>query len=254
MLSIVGLVQAWDRVAPDRSAPLFLVTRGAQSVGERPEPFGDRPGSRGRPGAGHRRRIPPAALQAGGSRPRGRRWRTRFAPRGVQSADDEDEVAWRGPERFVHRYLPAPGLPPEGERGSTRGDEPYRLAVRQPGTLDGLALQTVRRRPPGPGEVEIEVVAAGLNFSDVMKALGMYPGLPEGPVPLGAECSGRITAVGEGVDRPSRRRRGAGGRRLRLRQPRRDAGRAGRAQAARLSFEEAATLPIAFLTAAYALE
>ncbi len=27
----------------------------------------------------------------------------------------------------------------------------------------------------------------------------MYPGLPDGPVPLGGECSGRITAVGEGV-------------------------------------------------------
>ena len=31
--------------------------------------------------------------------------------------DEEDEVAWRGPERYVHRYLPAPGLPPEGARG-----------------------------------------------------------------------------------------------------------------------------------------
>src|SRR5262249_18738975 len=37
-LGAVWLVQAWDRVAPDRSAPLFLVTRGAQSVGERAEP------------------------------------------------------------------------------------------------------------------------------------------------------------------------------------------------------------------------
>ena len=35
----------------------------------------------------------------------------------IQSADEEDEVALRGPERYVHRYLPAPGLPAEGARG-----------------------------------------------------------------------------------------------------------------------------------------
>ena len=54
------------------------------------------------------------------------------------------------------------------------------------------------RRQPGAGEVEIEVCAAGLNFSDVMKALGLYPGLPDGPVPLGIECAGKIVAVGAG--------------------------------------------------------
>ena len=164
-------------------------------------------------------------------------------------ADDEDEVALRGPERYVHRYLPAPGLPSEGARGPTQAGVPYRLAARRPGTLDGLVLQKLRRQPPGPGEVEIEVVAAGLNFSDVMKALGMYPGLPDGPVPLGAECSGRITAVGEGVNE--------------LRDGDDVLAVAGFAfgshvvtraelvaiKPPRLSFEEAATLPIAFLTA-----
>ena len=67
-----------------------------------------------------------------------------------------------------------------------------------PAHSTGWRFQTARRRPPGPGEVEIEVDAAGLNFSDVMKALGLYPGLPEGPVSLGAECSGRVTCAGAG--------------------------------------------------------
>ena len=172
----------------------------------------------------------------------------------IRSADDEDEVAWRGSQRYVHRYLPAPGCPVGGRRGPAEAGVPYRLAARRPGTLDGLVLQTLRRRPPGPGEVEIEVVAAGLNFSDVMKALGLYPGLPDGPVPLGAECSGRITAVGEGVDG--------------LRVGDEVLAVAGFAFGSHvvtraelvalkppgLSFEEAATLPIAFLTASYALE
>src|SRR6185312_15454381 len=52
------------------------------------------------------------------------------------------------------------------------------------------------RRQPGAGEVEIETVAWGLNFKDVLNALNLYPG---NPGPLGGECAGRIVAVGEGV-------------------------------------------------------
>jgi len=43
------------------------------------------------------------------------------------------------------------------------------------------------------------VRAAGLNFSDVLKAMGLYPGLKPGAVPLGIECAGVVAAVGEGV-------------------------------------------------------
>ena len=52
------------------------------------------------------------------------------------------------------------------------------------------------RRAPAPGEVEIAVEATGLNFKDVLNALGMYPG---DPGPLGGECAGRVVAVGAGV-------------------------------------------------------
>ena len=254
LLSVVWLVQAWDRVAPNQSSRLFLVTRGAQSLSDRPEPvaIAQAPAiGLGRVIAGEYPRLrcklvdlDPGADDGGVG--------SLFDE--LHSADDEDEVALRGPERYVHRYLPAPGLPSEGARGPATAGIPYRLAARRTGTLDGLVLQTLSRRPPGPGEVEIEVVAAGLNFSDVMKALGMYPGLPDGPVPLGAECSGRITAVGEGVAELR-----AGDLVLAV------AGFAfgshvvTRAELVAikppwLSFEEAATLPIAFLTASYALE
>ena len=47
--------------------------------------------------------------------------------------------------------------------------------------------------------MEIEVGAAGLNFSDVLKAMGLYPGLSGGVVPMGIECAGRVAAVGEAV-------------------------------------------------------
>ena len=59
----------------------------------------------------------------------------------------------------------------------------------------------VDRERPAAGQVEIEVHAAGLNFSDVLKALGLYPGIKDAIVPLGIEASGVVTAVGEGVTR-----------------------------------------------------
>ena len=59
----------------------------------------------------------------------------------------------------------------------------------------------MERKRPGPGEVEIEVEASGLNFKDVLNALGLYPG---DPGPLGAECSGRVLEVGYQASRTSR--------------------------------------------------
>ncbi|NUO79359.1 SDR family NAD(P)-dependent oxidoreductase, partial [candidate division KSB1 bacterium] len=70
------------------------------------------------------------------------------------------------------------------------------LHIAQRGVLDNLQWQPLARRAPQQGEVEIEVRATGLNFRDVLNALGMYPGDPGA---LGAECSGVIVAVGEGV-------------------------------------------------------
>ena len=43
---------------------------------------------------------------------------------------------------------------------------------------DNLAVTPRERRAPEPGEVEIAVQAAALNFRDVLNALGMYPGDP----------------------------------------------------------------------------
>ncbi|MGD0687816.1 MAG: SDR family NAD(P)-dependent oxidoreductase, partial [Streptosporangiaceae bacterium] len=69
------------------------------------------------------------------------------------------------------------------------------------GALDALAMapSPASTAPPGPGQVQIAVRAAGLNFRDVLVALGMFPdGAPHGNV-LGSESAGIVTAVGEGV-------------------------------------------------------
>ncbi|WP_433260095.1 zinc-binding dehydrogenase [Actinosynnema sp. CS-041913] len=47
------------------------------------------------------------------------------------------------------------------------------LRVARPGELDSLELVARPRRGPGPGEVAIRVEAAGVNFKDVLVALGM---------------------------------------------------------------------------------
>jgi acyl transferase domain-containing protein/acyl carrier protein len=76
---------------------------------------------------------------------------------------------------------------------------PFRLDSTQRGVLTSLALKPVPRRAPKAGEVEIAVRAAGVNFRDVMKALGIYPTAP-GDIPwYGDECAGEVVQVGEGV-------------------------------------------------------
>ena len=97
-----------------------------------------------------------------------------------------------------HGELLAPRLEPHGAAPASHRDERSRevLRIRERGSIDGLQLQGEPRRAPAPGEVEIAVHAAGLNFRDVLNALGMYPG---DAGPLGSECGGIIVATGDGV-------------------------------------------------------
>jgi acyl transferase domain-containing protein/NADPH:quinone reductase-like Zn-dependent oxidoreductase/SAM-dependent methyltransferase/acyl carrier protein len=104
------------------------------------------------------------------------------------TSDDESQVAWRDGIRFVGRVTPTTldGSP----------SDHLRLSIAARGLLDNLQLTPAERRTPGPGQVEIEVNYAGLGFRDVLNALGMYPG---DPGLLGAECVGKIVALGPGT-------------------------------------------------------
>jgi acyl transferase domain-containing protein len=119
------------------------------------------------------------------------------------SAGREDEVVLRGANRYVARltrYSPQSSEVAPKVTVAPAGDQPFRLEVSTAGTLEGLTLRAAARRSPAAGEVEIEVHAAGLNFRDVMKALDIYPDLPDGPVKFGDECAGRVIAIGAGVE------------------------------------------------------
>jgi acyl transferase domain-containing protein/acyl-CoA synthetase (AMP-forming)/AMP-acid ligase II/NAD(P)-dependent dehydrogenase (short-subunit alcohol dehydrogenase family) len=119
------------------------------------------------------------------------------------------------------------------------------------GLLDKVGLDEVPVPMPGRGQVCVEVRAAALNFRDVLTSLGEVPGAADGR--LGGECAGRVLTVGDGVEgfRPGDRVLGMGpgslGTHALL-----DARELALAPAG-LSWAQAATVPIAFTTAWYAL-
>jgi NADPH:quinone reductase-like Zn-dependent oxidoreductase len=68
------------------------------------------------------------------------------------------------------------------------------------GSPEVLQVKEVPDPKPDGGEVLIQVAASGLNFADVLARQGLYPDAPKTPCVVGYEVSGVVTAVGEGVD------------------------------------------------------
>ena len=114
--------------------------------------------------------------------------------REILSGDGEGQVVIRGRERLVARVV---RWRPRTDWSRSAVLTPVRLEIDSRGVLDHLLLRPMQRQKPSPGEVEIRVRAAGLNFRDVLCALDMNPG-DSGP--LGVECAGEIAALGEGVE------------------------------------------------------
>jgi len=161
----------------------------------------------------------------------------------IEAGLDEDQVAYRQGRRHVARLVRRPAaIVTEGQ--------PVELEIATRGILDGLRLQPSTRRTPGTGEVEIRVAAAGLNFRDVLNAMGVYEG-PAGPI--GSECAGTVVAVGEGVEGVEVGQdvmaMAAGTFRTYVT----TAAALVVPKARTVSFAEAAAAPVAFLTAEYAL-
>ncbi|WP_066368516.1 type I polyketide synthase [Herbidospora mongoliensis] len=104
---------------------------------------------------------------------------------------DEPLVAVRGGRVLVARLAR-----PSAALAAPAG--PWRLDVTDAGTLDNLALVAAPDAddPPGPGQVRVAVRAAGVNFRDVLIALGMYP---ERAL-MGAEAAGVVLETGPGVE------------------------------------------------------
>ncbi|MGA9284681.1 MAG: SDR family NAD(P)-dependent oxidoreductase [Solirubrobacteraceae bacterium] len=78
------------------------------------------------------------------------------------------------------------------------GADRWRLDLAEPGTLESLHLvgEESGHAPLEPGQVRVAVRAAGLNFRDVLLALGMYPE----EAAIGGEGAGVVLEVGAGVE------------------------------------------------------
>ncbi|HEX3377934.1 MAG TPA: SDR family NAD(P)-dependent oxidoreductase, partial [Candidatus Acidoferrales bacterium] len=162
----------------------------------------------------------------------------------------EREVAFRKRTRYVARLTQRAHKASNGALMELPETDSFRMEISRPGKLENLILRPSARQAPKSGEVEIRVMAAGLNFRDVMNAAGVYPG---GPIPFGAECAGKISAVGAevadfkvGDDVLAVANASFGS------YTTADA-RAVVAKPLAFSFGQAATIPIAFLTAYYSL-
>ncbi len=73
------------------------------------------------------------------------------------------------------------------------------IEIREPGGPEVLVPATRPRPDPGPGEVLVQVAAAGVNRPDVLQRLGGYPPPPGASDIPGLEIAGRIVALGQGV-------------------------------------------------------
>src|SRR5690349_2949199 len=73
------------------------------------------------------------------------------------------------------------------------------VVVPEPGGVDALKVVDRPDPEPGPGEVQISVRAAGINRADLLQRQGFYNPPPGATDILGLECSGVVSALGDGV-------------------------------------------------------
>jgi len=157
----------------------------------------------------------------------------------------EPDVAFQGGHRFVPRLLRTAATLPASGAG-----ELVELRPATSGVIDEVAFAVRARRAPQAHEVEIDVRATGLNFRDALNALGMLPGTLH---KIGGECAGVVVRAGTASGYSP-------GERVMAFCP----GQSGSFVAVaaahverkpeRLSFAQAAALPVVTMTALYALE
>jgi len=117
------------------------------------------------------------------------------------AAGARGEIAWRGDERFVRVLSPERPAPPVEEAVRCSLDEPLALAAGAKGRFDQLRFVPMERHAPAAGEIELRVLAVGLNRDDILKVEGRALSasragfFDEG---TGMEVVGEVVRTGEG--------------------------------------------------------
>ena len=181
----------------------------------------------------------------------------------VRADDAETEYAERDGILHVQRIIPdAPindfkaaeagkGLEPVA-KGLRATESPVQLQAKKIGSLESLTWSetSVGPVPIQPGMIEVEVMAVGVNFKDVAITMGI---VPENEYLLGCECAGVVKQVAPGVtkfkigDRVAANWMGCYANRLQCPPER------AHIIPSWMSFEDASTIPVVYLTALYSL-
>jgi len=123
----------------------------------------------------------------------------------ILAGDNEDEIAFRGKKRFINRLerISTENIAQQALRKVSAGDSAYTLTIDDYGVLDNLVVRETSRREPGEDEVEVNIMASALNFRDIMLSMGL---LSDDAIrgglfgkTMGLECAGIVTAVGKDV-------------------------------------------------------
>lgn len=247
---LLHLAQSLETVLASAKLRIDLVTRGAQPVGRDPQPTAVAQA----PALGLMRVIlneyPNHVCRAIDLPPATDAGDVDLLWAELARVEAEREVALRGQARYVQRI----------DRGRESVQQeldptvPLRLESRERGHLDTLRFSPFELPPCGPDEVTIDVKAAALNFRDVLKALALYPGEAPDARIFGDEVGGIVTGVGSNVTHLK-----AGDRVFGLAVFGLATQTVARASDIRripqnLSFEEAATIPVVFMTSWHALK
>ncbi|MEM6751604.1 MAG: SDR family NAD(P)-dependent oxidoreductase [Cyanobacteria bacterium P01_E01_bin.35] len=128
----------------------------------------------------------------------------------ICSEDGEDQVAFREGSRYIARLVRHHHTEEAINKQLLQvpQSQPFRLSISSGGILENLTFEPTTRHQPRAGEVEIRVMATGLNFLDIVTALGLIPKEVDGVSQkhlldtdaFGGECSGEVVAIGEGVE------------------------------------------------------
>ncbi len=184
----------------------------------------------------------------------------------ITGGDGELEIAYRANRRHAIRLdrvqleqlavRTRDAVQPLAADASSTGADtvvPFRLQTKKAGILTNLSLNETQRRTPNADEIEIRVRAGGVNFRDLMKALGTYPGNPPDLLWFGDDVAGTVERVGRGVRHLKPGDEVAGMVPYGFRAYVTADARMVFKKPPLMSFEQAATLPTVFLTAHYAL-
>src|SRR2546428_3957898 len=74
------------------------------------------------------------------------------------------------------------------------------VCITRTGPPEALEVRDGPDPVPGPGQALVRVRATGVNFADVMARLGLYPDAPPRPCVVGYEVAGKVERLGPGVD------------------------------------------------------